>query len=178
MHIDLVCQKSTLGVIPKAPSTLLGFCLLRWGLTLTWSLPRHLGQVTWLVKPRGPQIFLSLPPHPGITSVCCNAWLPLWILEITLRLSCLCGKHLTHWAIAWALSPFLHLTAVLLSIILLWKLPFLLVTLVWCLECTKELKRMLVCAAIWGWGNQRAMHKQTEGEAWDRNKHWVFPLRD
>lgn len=75
-----------------------------------------------------------------MTNVCHNVCLFTWILEITLRLSRLGGKHFTHWAITLALMPF-NLTAVILSIILLWKVPFLLAILFQCLKQTQKLKR-------------------------------------
>lgn len=75
-----------------------------------------------------------------MTNVYHNVCLFTWILEITLRLSRLGGKHFTHWAITLALTPF-NLTTVVLSIILLWKVPFLLAILFRCLEQTQKLKR-------------------------------------
>lgn len=96
-----------------------------------------LGQVAWLVRLRSSCLCL---PSSGMTNVCHNVCLFTWILEITLRLSRLGGKHFTHWAITLALTPF-NLTPVVLSIILLWKVPFLLAILFRCLEQTQKLKR-------------------------------------
>lgn len=96
-----------------------------------------------------------------------------WVLTFVWR---------AHYLVSYLFSPvpFLNPTAVFPSTILFWKLPLVLIIPVWYLEQSQKLKRKLVCTVIWGWRNRRIRKalKWTESEAWDRSKHWVFPLRN